>query len=182
MKEYMILIILLFVKIFQVSAQNEYLINNNTQIAPSFNLITLEGDTISSNELKGKIIILDFWSSTCIPCIKSMSKMEKLYKKYKNNKSIAIYVVNNGWETLEKAKEFANKKRSKFLFFSSGKKYDLPFAYDSGCKTFKSFNLKANPSTVIIDQNYHIHLLHTGYIEDINHFLTNHIEQLLARG
>lgn len=46
-------------------------------------------------------------------------------------------------------------------------------------KTFKSFHFLANPSTVIINQNYKIHFLHIGYIEEIDHFLNSHIEKLL---
>ena len=111
-----------------------------------------------------------------------MANMEKLYKEYRYNDNITIYVVNNGWESLEKAKEFANRKKANFLFFSIGKKYDLPFAYDKECKAFNSFKLKANPSTVIIDQNYNIHLKHTGYIENIHNFLSKHIKELLGEG
>jgi len=48
---------------------------------PDFELQTLNGKVITSNELKGKIILLDFWDTHCGPCIKLMPHMEKLYSK-----------------------------------------------------------------------------------------------------
>ncbi len=95
---------------------------NQIQPSPDFEFITLTGEHISSTSLKGKIIVLDFWSTDCTPCRKSMPQMEEFYQKYKSNQRVAIYLVNSGWETIEKAREFANDKRSGFLFFSWGNK------------------------------------------------------------
>jgi thiol-disulfide isomerase/thioredoxin len=156
--------------------QNE---QNPMQSSPDFEFITLAGEYISSSNLRGKIIVLDFWSTDCTPCRKSMPQMEELYKKYRNNPHVAIYLVNSGWETIEKARKFAHDKRSSFLFFSWGTKYDLPFAYDQGSKTLKVFGIDSNPSTIIIDSKFNIRLKHSGYIKDVKDFLTQHIDQYL---
>jgi cytochrome c biogenesis protein CcmG, thiol:disulfide interchange protein DsbE len=157
--------------------QNE---KDPSQISPEFEFITLTGQHVSSKDLKGKIIVLDFWSSDCNPCRKSIPQMEKFYQQNKTNQRVVVYLVNSGWETIEKAKGFADTKRSSFLFFSWGTKYDLPFAYDQGSLTLKAFGLDSNPSTIIIDTGFRIRVKHSGFIKDFYDFLTNHVEQCLA--
>ena len=151
-----------------------------TGLSPEFEFVTLAGEHITSADLKGKIIILDFWSTDCTPCIKSMPQVEEVYRKYKDNPRVAFFLVNSGWETIAKARSFANDKRSSFLIFSWGTKYDLPFAYDQGSKTLKSFGFDSNPSTVIIDSKFRIRLKHSGFIKDMNGFLCEQVDQYLA--
>jgi thiol-disulfide isomerase/thioredoxin len=153
---------------------------DSSQISPEFNFITLTGQQVSSQDLKGKIIIIDFWSSDCAPCRTSMPQMEKFYQQYRNDQRVAVYLVNSGWETMEKAKRFAESKRSSFLFFSWGTTYDLPFAYDKGSSTLKTFGLDSNPSTIIIDTRFRIRVKHSGFIKDFYDFLSKHVEQYLA--
>ena len=153
---------------------------DSLQISPEFEFVTLTGQQVSSKNLKGKIIVLDFWSSTCNPCKKSMPQIEKFCQKYKNDERVAIFLVNSGWETIEKAKAFADSKRSNFLFLSTGAKYDLPFAYDKESLTMKTFNLDSNPSTIIIDARFRIRVKHSAFIEEFYDFLNKHVEQYLA--
>ena len=153
---------------------------DSSQLSPEFNFITLTGQQVSSQDLKGKIIILDFWSSDCTPCRTSMPQMEKFYQHYKNDQRVVVYLVNSGWETIEKAQHFAESKRSSFLFFSWGTTYDLPFAYDQGSSTLKAFGLDSNPSTIIIDTRFRVRVKHSGFIKDFYDFLNTHVEQYLA--
>ncbi|RMG27733.1 MAG: TlpA family protein disulfide reductase [Methanobacteriota archaeon] len=57
---------------------------------PPFRLITLNGDTLSLDQLDGKIIILHFWASWCVPCRKEMPELEKLYQTIKNENIPAV--------------------------------------------------------------------------------------------
>jgi thiol-disulfide isomerase/thioredoxin len=153
---------------------------DTTQVSPDFSFITLDGQNILSSNLKGKVIVLDFWSTDCTPCRKSMPQLEEFYQRYKHNPKVAIYLVNSGWEPIEKAKAFATSKRSSFLFFSWGTTYDLPFAYDNSSVTLKAFGFDANPSTVIIDGQSRIRVKHSGYVEKLNDFLSQQVELYLA--
>ena len=154
--------------------------SDSSPISPEFKFVTLTGQQVSSLDLKGKVIILDFWSSDCTPCRTSMPQMEKFYQQYRNNPNVIVYLVNSGWEMIEKAKQFSESKRSSFLFFSWGTKYDLPFAYDQGSMTLNKFGLDSNPSTIIIDKRFRIRIKHSGFIKDFYDFLNKHVEQYLA--
>ena len=105
-----------------LNAQRALSVRDTKGIAPAFEFITLNSESISSGNLRGKIIVLDFWSTGCTPCVKSMPQMEKFHQKYKNDERVVIYLVNSGWESIEKARSFADAKRKHFLFFSWGRK------------------------------------------------------------
>src|ERR1051325_2293974 len=56
------------------------------QTAPEITGVTPNGDTLSLSQLKGKIVLIDFWASWCGPCRKSNPKVVKLYNKFKDSK------------------------------------------------------------------------------------------------
>ncbi len=163
-----------------VLAQPQHDANDQRTVAPQFKIVTLQGEHISSRDLKGRIIVLDFWNSDCPPCRKSMPGLEEFYRKYKHDPRVAFYAVNSGWETMEDARSFASSKRSSFLFFSWGATYDLPFAYDSGGAMLKAFGFNSNPSTVVIDTHFGIRVRHSGFIQNIDEYLRQQVESCLA--
>ncbi|MFN4314844.1 MAG: TlpA family protein disulfide reductase [Chitinophagaceae bacterium] len=78
-------IILLAICMFSVSgtvfAQSE--IANITDPRLQVRLPDVNGDSISLSSLKGKVVLLDFWASWCLPCRAANKKLVKLYAKYR---------------------------------------------------------------------------------------------------
>ncbi len=83
---YLLFFLFLF-KGFQTSAQAKY-----GDQAPEISLPSVNGDTLRLSELKGKVVLLDFWASWCGPCRVSNKELVKIYTKYKD-KGFEIFGV-----------------------------------------------------------------------------------------
>ncbi|SFA50168.1 Thiol-disulfide isomerase or thioredoxin [Pedobacter suwonensis] len=64
--------------------------------------------SVTLNRYRGKLILLDFWATYCVPCITGFPKMQVLQQKYRNN--LQIILVNN--EPLARATAFLQKRKS----------------------------------------------------------------------
>ena len=60
--------------------------------APDFTANDINGKPFTLSSLKGKVVILDFWASWCVPCRKSNPHMKALYEKYHDKGLDMVYV------------------------------------------------------------------------------------------
>lgn len=63
--------------------------------APDFTANDINGKPFTLSSLKGKVVILDFWASWCVPCRKSNPHMRELYAKYHKKGLDMVYVSDN---------------------------------------------------------------------------------------
>jgi thiol-disulfide isomerase/thioredoxin len=114
---------------------------------PDLASFKLEGNLPDS--LKGKVVLLDFWASWCLPCAESFPVMDELQKKYGDR--LVIIAVNVD----EKA---ANMK--KFL-----EKHPVSFTTvrDASQKLVAAAEPSTMPTSFILDGNGKVRFLHTGF-------------------
>ena len=55
------------------------------QQAPDVTFITIAGQKISSQDLRGKVVMVNFWATSCATCVKEMPQMVETYNKFKND-------------------------------------------------------------------------------------------------
>jgi len=84
---------------------------------PDFKIKDVKGLNISKKDLENKIVIMNFWFTTCSPCIAEMPKLNKLVEKYKYNKSVLFLAPS--FESQEKVKKFQVKKSFDFQMLTN---------------------------------------------------------------
>ena len=59
---------------------------------PDFSLPALDGKKLRLRDFSGKIVLLNFWASWCLPCREEMPSMERLYREFKNRGFVVVAV------------------------------------------------------------------------------------------
>lgn len=89
-------------------------------LAPGWRLENYNSNkTISLNELRGKVVLLDFWIKNCGPCIQSVPHLNYLKAKFKNEKFTLISI--NSYDSKEDVIWFCNKFKVKYPVLLNGK-------------------------------------------------------------
>ena len=61
---------------------DEFLATDEGKPAPAFALKTLDGRGVSLADYRGKVVLLDFWGTFCMPCVKALPELQALHAKY----------------------------------------------------------------------------------------------------
>jgi peroxiredoxin len=118
--------------------------------APNFTLKSNSGKNIKLSELRGQVVLLNFWASWCGPCRQEMPFLEKLHKRYS---ALGFTVLGvNVEEDPRKAKTLLKDISVSF-----------PILFDTSNKVSKQYKVSAMPSTIMIDRNGNMRYLHKGY-------------------
>ena len=94
------------------------------KVSPEFHLKSMENRTLDFAELKGKLILLDFWTTWCAPCRKDMPVLEKIYNEQKGEGLLVIGV--NGNEEREVVEKFLQTEHISYPIVLPGSTDLLP--------------------------------------------------------
>ncbi len=134
---------------------------------PALTLHTLDGKTVTTADLKGKVVLLDFWASWCIPCRKSFPEVDKLSKDFEQ-KGLTVIAVS------------VDEQRKNAESFLSQFPHTMIIALDDKGTAAQAFDLQGMPSSLIVDRAGHIRYTHMGYTDKTIAQFRTEIAQLLA--
>ena len=109
-----------------------------------FEAVDEEQNLISNINFKDKIVLLDFWTTTCGICFKKFPHVQAVYEKYKNDPSVMILAVNKPIEEDEPGKTFDMIKEEGHSF---------PVVITKDEDLAEKFGVNVYPTTFVINQN-----------------------------
>lgn len=134
--------------------------------APDFTLPALDGGTVSLSNLRGKIVLVEFWATWCGPCRYSMPSLEKIYREYRD-RGVVVLFVNQG-ESDQQVRDWA------------GKRFTAPILLDARGQVGDLYQVTGIPRLLIIGSDGNILYDHAGYGGGLERALRTLLEELLA--
>lgn len=136
-------------------------------VFPPLSGFKLEG-TVPDN-LKGKVILVDFWASWCAPCKASFPVMDELTKKYAP-KGFAVLAVN------------VDEKKKDMEKFMGKQSVAFAVVRDAEQKLVARVNVETMPTSLLIDREGTVRFIHNGFHGDeTRKKYEEEIEQLVSK-
>lgn len=136
--------------------------------AKPFSFTDDRGNNVSTADLQGKVIFINFWASWCPPCRAEMPALNNLYQQMKNEDKLVFLFLNED-EDLSKAKKYLDKEGFTLpLFTTQG---GIPPEIYSGTL----------PTTVIIDKEGRVVMKEEGMADYDNTAFVGQLRELLNR-
>ncbi len=118
--------------------------------APGFQLPASTGGPVALSDLKGKVVLINFWASWCGPCRQEMPILEKIYDKYKGA-GVTLLGVN------------VEPKSADAIGFLKTTPVSFPILFDTESKVSTLYEVAGMPSTVIVDRKGNVRYVHRSY-------------------
>jgi len=119
--------------------------------APSFALQSNGGQQVALSSLKGKVVMVNFWATWCVPCRQEMPHLQALYQKY-NGLGFELLAVNVEKNNAEGARKWLEETPVTF-----------PVLFDPENQVTKLYKVQTMPSTVLIGRDGTMRFIHQGY-------------------
>jgi cytochrome c biogenesis protein CcmG/thiol:disulfide interchange protein DsbE len=133
--------------------------------APDFTLQGFDGRTVTLSELRGQVVVINFWASWCDPCREEAAYLEHTWRKYKDQGVVFLGV------------DYLDTEKSALAYI---KEFDISYINGPDLKTriSDSYNIQGVPETYYVAKNGELRGVHIGplYAPDLD----QKIDELLA--
>ena len=104
----------------------------------NFTLTDLQGKPWTLADLKGKVVLVNFWATWCPPCRKEMPDLEALYQRFQS-KGLVVLAI-------------SDEDRTKVEGFLAGKNFTFPVLLDPDRKVHEMFEVEGIPKSFVYDR------------------------------
>jgi cytochrome c biogenesis protein CcmG, thiol:disulfide interchange protein DsbE len=117
--------------------------------APGFTVKGLDGSAHSLADYRGKVVVLNFWATWCIPCRAEIPDLEHEARVHKTD---PVVILGMDWkEPVTAVKDFTTELRTTY-----------PMLLDSDGHVYDAYRVSALPTTFVLDRKGHIKKMRLG--------------------
>ncbi len=139
--------------------------------APDFTLPALDGSTVHLSDYKGKVVLIDFWSTTCDPCLAEMPHLVDLYKANKDKGFVVLAISLDGPESRAQVSSIVHDKEMIF-----------PVLLDEETTVVAQYNPKRElPFSVVVGKDGSVAWKRAGYQPGSEAQISTAVEKALAK-
>ncbi|HEK21023.1 TlpA family protein disulfide reductase [Mucilaginibacter rubeus] len=135
---------------------------------PSLTLEDKRSKKLNLTDLKGKVVVINFWAPWCAPCREEMPGLDKLYRRLKSDPNLVFVTVD------------MDRNLKKSLAFMSSNRLTLP-VYVAASQIPADFIGDAIPTTVILDQSGKIVFKQEGGLDFNDEHFIKYLKSLLTK-
>lgn len=118
---------------------------SSTEAAPPSTFVLLDGSQATTASLKGKVVLVNFWATTCVSCVKEMPQLVSTYEKFKDR----------GYETVAVAMSY--DPPSYVVNFAQTRQLPFKVAIDNTGEVARAWgDVKITPTTFLVNKQGHI--------------------------
>jgi peroxiredoxin len=139
-------------------------------MAPDFTVVMLDGTKVKLSDLRGKVVMLNFWATWCGPCMEEFKEIPEKIVKHFEGKNFILLPVSRG----EKREVVESKMKS-----LKEKGINFPVGIDPTKAIYSLYATQYIPRNFIIDQNGKVVFLTVGLEGDVLGEIAKKIDELL---
>ncbi len=136
----------------------------NTGFQNDFTLESIDGESYTLSELKGNVIIVDFWATWCPPCRNSIPALSRLYDKYHDRGFMILGISNEDVNTL---REFRDAQQIPYPILSATN------------EVLQAYEVKGIPQLFFFDKKGVVRKSQTGYSPELEAQFDRLVDSLL---
>jgi peroxiredoxin len=107
--------------------------------APAFSSRTVDGNSMDSNSLRGKVVLVNFWATWCGPCKEEMPALQRLKETFRPDEFELVAIT-------------TDQQRTEIQAFVKDLRLEFPILLDETKDISGAFGVRGLPTTVVIDQ------------------------------
>jgi cytochrome c biogenesis protein CcmG/thiol:disulfide interchange protein DsbE len=135
--------------------------------APDVTFLTAQGSPLHLGDLKGRVVLVDFWASWCPPCKTSFPALDGLYREFQE-RGLEVLAVN------------VDERYRDADAFLSTHPHAMTVLFDPKGSTPKAFSVEGMPSSFLIDRAGTIRFTHVGYSGNVAEQYRREVSLLLS--
>ena len=134
--------------------------------APDFALGSSTGRNLRLSELRGEVVLINFWATWCGPCRQEMPELDRLYTQFREA-GFTLLGVNVD----------DNRANAEAMMKKLGVRF--PTVFDSSKRVARQYDVDTMPATLLIDRDGRVRYVHRGYRDGYERKYQEQVRELL---